>query len=137
MMEPQTIITGISLAFGIASTAAAIYFAVNAHRLVNVPTLDLKITELPPYKDDVALTEVTIKNIGKRTSEDVSVYLTCSWADDIDYKLKFPSDTWTLQPNEEYRWKLRLTYGGSTVGGKVTLIATDGKSNWQISERIA
>jgi hypothetical protein len=92
----------IATTFGIIGTLAALYFGLNNYLSVNVPTLELKIENPPPYRSDNDSSIITIKNVGSGSSGLVNVFVACSWEGDFDYRLRFPSKQWRLRPNEDY-----------------------------------
>jgi len=125
--------------FGIAGTVAAIYFAYQNRRLAGetaLPTMDLRISNPPPYECESDCTEIVIKNVGGRKSGRVGVRVVCSWSEEVEYNLTFPSNNWCLGPNEEYRWKLRFAYGGDIKGDKMVIRAEDDRTTWEITEKI-
>jgi hypothetical protein len=133
----NTTITIIATIFGVAGTLAAIYFARAKHMLVDVPTLDLQIHDLPPYKNSSDRTTITVKNVGSRTSGRVEVTLRCNWEDEFDYFLKFPTNNWVLRPNEEYRWKIRINHIGSIHNGKVFVLAKESGCTFETSVKLS
>lgn len=52
----------------------------------------------------------------------------CSWLELFDLHLHFPEEDWVLQPNEEFRWKLRLPEAPSRPGFTITVTADDERS---------
>ena len=125
--------------FGITGTVAAIYFAYQNRRLAgdtSLPVMDLRITNPPPYERESDCTEIVIKNVGGRRSGRVRVWVVCSWSEEVEYNLTFPSNNWYLGPNEEYRWKLRFAYVGDIKGEKMVIRASDHRTSWEITEKI-
>jgi hypothetical protein len=146
-----SVIQGASLIVGIIGTIigiiggiAAIYFAQQNHALnqelskqTALATMDLRISKLPPYTSVNEYSEVVIKNVGTRVSGDrLTMKATCSWAEEIEFHLLFPSPSWKLHPNEEFRWKIRFGYSGNLKGEKISLIASDVNHTWENIERI-
>ncbi|MCW5201031.1 hypothetical protein VU07_04430 [Desulfobulbus sp. F4] len=125
----------ISPAVSILTTLAAIYYARQSY-LINTPTLKLSIDNLPPYENDVDLTEIKVVNVGNNTARNIRMIVHCSWFDSMEIYLKFPSKNWVLCPKEEYKWKVRLPCIGSINSGKVTLEAKNEKQSWELSEII-
>jgi hypothetical protein len=131
--------------FGIVGTIAAIYFAYQSNKLnkelakqTAVATLDIKISNLPPYKSDNEYSELIIKNVGQRVSgKHIKVTAVCSWADEIEYVFKFPNPEWVLNPNEENHWKLRFGHSGQLAGEKILIKVSDNTGvAWEKTERI-
>ena len=146
MQITATLIGIIGTIFGIVGTICALYFGYQNYMLeqekrslaqqTTVATLDLKISNPPPYQSDTAMSEVAVKNVGQRTSGKVWVSIFCSWSEEVEHSLKFPTSGWVLQPNEEYHWKIRLGYVGDIRGEKITIKSGDGMKTWESVEKI-
>ena len=133
----MSLITELSPYIAVVGTGAAIFFAYRNHILATknlearepaVATIDIRIVNPPPYSAQVHWTELTIRNVGQRTSGRLSVVGKCSWLELFDLHLHFPSENWVLQPNEEFRWKIRLPEAPTKPGFTIEVTAHDYRS---------
>lgn len=133
----SSLIAELSPYVAVIGTGAAIFFAYRNHILARqnlearepaVATIDIRITNPPPYSAQLHWTELTIRNVGQRTSGNLSVLVRCSWLEIFDLQLHFPTERWVLQPNEEFRWKIRLPEAPTKPGFTITVTARDNRS---------
>lgn len=116
----------------VVGTVAAIFFAYRNYVLTKqtarepaASTIDIRISNPPPYSAHVHWTEFVVRNVGQRTTGRLEVSVICSWLELYDLRLHFPTDGWVLQPNEEFRWKIRLPEAPSKAGCAITVKAYD------------
>jgi hypothetical protein len=73
------------------------------------PAVVITLTDLPPYTDNNATTYVAVKNVGTgATTRRLDITVFCSWMPLLSYRLNLPSESYCLEPNEEYWWRFRM-----------------------------
>lgn len=84
------------------------YFQFRTYR-ARRPAVVITLTDLPPYKDNSAVTYVAVKNVGTAaTTRQLDITVSCSWMPLLSYRLNLPSESYCLEPNEEYWWRFRM-----------------------------
>lgn len=84
------------------------YFQFRTYR-ARKPAVIITLTDLPPYKDNNATTYVAVKNVGTAaTTRRLDITVFCSWMPLLSYRLNLPSESYRLEPNEEYWWRFRM-----------------------------
>ena len=138
----STLITELTPYVAVIGTAAAIFFAHRNYVLTQstarepaVPTIDIRINNAPPYSTQVRWTEFVVRNVGQRTSGRLEVSVKCSWLELFDLRLHFPTENYVFQPNEEFRWKIRLPEAPTKAGCAITVTAYDPESRNSWTQR--
>jgi hypothetical protein len=141
----MTTLTLISTIIVIAATLVNLYFVYKNFGFTKrgheskIPVLDIKLENLPPYKDANQKTILKIKNVGeKRTCDNPLIVVSCSWMPSVSYKMNFPSDPYRFDPNEEVIWKFRIDehFPANSI---VAVAAYDAEADtsWDLHEQIS
>jgi hypothetical protein len=112
------------------------YFQFRAHRAKR-PVMLITMSNLPPYTDDNVQTVITIKNVGTAaTTNQVGITVFCSWMPFLSYKLNLPTDTYCLEPNEEYWWRFRMDDRVVPNSIVVVTVRDAKRDSWKWQEQI-
>ena len=107
---------------------------------IKTPVIDIKLDNLPTYKNEEEKTILKLKNVGTKTTKpNLEITLSCSWMPSMSMKFNLPSKAYHLAPNEEIIWKFRMDENfpmASTVHVLVKEKGILGGVWWEFTEQL-
>ena len=104
---------------------------------IKVPVIDIKLDNLPPYKNEGEKTTLKLENVGnKKTNPDLETTLSCSWMPSISMKFNLPSKGYHLAPNEKIIWKFRMDENFPQASTVYVLVEERRGYSWEFTEQL-